>query len=112
MKQVKKIVGLALAMALLCHSTSTVYAVTHAADCMTSSTIVVCGQQVATESIGGHLVRDEAGNNVMCTRTRIRRLHDIKCAYINCRVTLVEDEQRVCTVTHSYCNNETGQCQY
>ena len=113
MKKVKMFIGLALAMALLCHSTSTVYAVTHKEGCTTSSYIVNCGQYVGTATMGPHNVYDTTNHyTVICSRSAERHLHTINCAYINCRVVLEANVQRVCKETHSYCGVLTALCQY
>ena len=113
MKKVKMIIGLALAMALLCHSTSAVYAVTHAADCQTSNYTVVCGRQVKVESIGAHeIYKVNTGSMVRCARTRVYCAHTINCANIDCGVVLESNVERVCRENHAYCGPITGLCQY
>ncbi len=115
MKKLKLFACLAMAMTLLWHSTSTVYAAGHVAGCLAEDKIIMCGAWVSNASAGTHTWLDmESGDTIVCSKTREIHLHTIKCANSSCGAVLSTNSARACIEIHtaSICPTKTGLCQY
>ena len=113
MKKIKMFMCMAMAAALLCHTTTTVLAASHVTGCGATSKLIICNdyfgrvfQRVHTLYVTGN------GSPVNCTVHEEKYYHTIKCANSACNVTLQTKHVRTCTDDHTYCPDETGRCQY
>lgn len=107
MKKIKMFMCVAMAAALLCHTTTTVWAaVTHKSGCNnTTETYAECGSYVSTAVIREHSVFDESLDDyVNCYVQSKLYHHDLLCANSSCRVYMGTSEVRRCTEWHTCCN--------
>ena len=115
MKKIKMFMCVAMAVTLLFHGTSTVYAVTHVDGCRATVQTILCGAWVSNASAGTHTWTDsESGDKIVCTKTREIHLHTIKCANSSCGAIYATNAARACIEIHScsICHTITGLCQY
>lgn len=115
MKKLKMFICMAMAAALLCHTTMTVWAaVTHKEGCNnTTYTYAECGRLLDEPLVKQHMVV-VLGEQKQCNVTAEIRMHEILCANSGCRVTMGDDEARMCIKEHSYCGAEAEDqlCKY
>lgn len=113
MKKVKMFICMAMAAALLSHTTTAVWAaVTHVEGCNNKTyTYAECGNYVSTAVVDGHTIRDVNGNTIVCQITAELRFHNMLCANSSCRVLMESNVVDECTRWHSGgCATEYGVC--
>lgn len=112
MKKIKTFLCLAMAMALLWHSGSQIYAAAHVVGCGTTAEKVTCGAYFNNVFLYTHeLYKTSAGRPVNCTVRAEKHYHTIRCANKECNVILNNKHVRTCVNRHTYCPHETGLCQ-